>query len=125
MSQLTGRCMCDAITFTITGQPYGIISCHCKDCQRLHGNYNPMLVSPEEEVQITDNGKLVWFSSSPSKQRGFCSVCGTALFMRNTENGRLLTSVGALDDTHPLKNIKNIFTEEAGSYYVMPPEESD
>jgi hypothetical protein len=32
-----GRCLCGAITYSISGEPLGMGQCHCKDCQRASG----------------------------------------------------------------------------------------
>ncbi len=123
MAEVKGRCMCGAIAYKATGEMYGIVSCHCKECQRLHGNYNPMLVVDKTNFVLEGEGDMGWYDSSEDKNRGFCNVCGAALFMRQKNGPKILISAGSLDDPYGFKNVKNIFTEEAGSYYVMPPEE--
>lgn len=121
---ITGRCLCGDVTYTINAEPFGAVSCHCKDCQRLHGIYNPMAVVDKDKVTITPEDAVGWYDSSEEKARGFCKKCGAALFMIQKQGPKILISVGSLDDTSGMKNVKNIFTEEAGEYYAMPPEQS-
>ncbi len=123
MTNVTGRCLCGAVTYKFSGEGYGIISCHCKDCQRLHGIYNPMFIVDKDTFAFTEDKGMAWYDSSAENERGFCSICGSALFMRQKNGPKILISAGNLDKTEHLKNVKNIFTEEAGHYYVMPPEE--
>ncbi len=124
MSQATGQCMCGEVKFTVNEEPAGVVNCHCKDCQRLHGIYNPMVVVEKANVEIPEDAPLDWFASSESKSRGFCTKCGAALFMRQDQGPKMLISAGCLDDTSNLKTLKNIFTEEAGEYYDTPEEAS-
>ncbi len=122
-NNLTGGCLCGAVTYAITGEGIGVISCHCKDCQRLHGAYNPMYIVDKDGVTFRKSDSLSWYDSSEKNERGFCATCGSALFMRQKHGPKLLISVGSLDDTTGLKNIQNIFTDDAGDYYAMPPED--
>ena len=121
MQQKIGHCACGAVSYRIEGEVGGVVSCHCKSCQRLHGNYNPMVVAEKDAVAIT--GDVTWYQSSDEAERGFCAQCGSALFKRQKKGSKILASVGSLDDVTGLTNIKNVFVEEAGAYYLMPPGE--
>lgn len=120
MEKITGKCACGNVAYSAEGEIAGVVSCHCKMCQRLHGNYNPMVVVNKEDFSFTNNSGLAWFNSSSEARRGFCKDCGAALFKEQTTGPKILISVGSLDDTSGWKNIKNVFTEEAGPYYLMP-----
>ncbi|HEY1074292.1 MAG TPA: GFA family protein [Patescibacteria group bacterium] len=122
MNELTGQCMCGAVTFKVTGEGTGIVSCHCKECQQLHGNYNPMWVVNKEDFTVRGEDSLEWYNSSEEKSRGFCKKCGAAMFMRQETGPKMLISVGCIDDTVGMENIKNVFTQDAGTYYVMSEE---
>lgn len=67
---------------------------------------------------------LAWFDSSNQARRGFCKYCGSALFKEQKTGPKILIAVGSLDDTSPWQNVKNVFTEEAGHYYLMPGEQT-
>lgn len=122
----TGRCMCGAIRFSVAPPFTGIVSCHCKQCQQLHGNYNPLVIAEKSNFSLTQGADtLRWYDSSPGNQRGFCSRCGSALFKQDTDGPKIKISVGSLDDTSDLHNIKNVGTESAGSYYLLPPERAE
>lgn len=79
-----------------------------------------MVVVNKEDFSYTNDSGLAWFNSSSEARRGFCKDCGSALFKEQITGPKILISVGSLDDTSDLKNIKNVFTEEAGTYYLMP-----
>ncbi len=123
MQEKTGGCVCGKVTYSVTGEYTGVVSCHCKSCQRFHGNYNPMIVADKEQVAL--RGDISWYTSSDTAERGFCGVCGAALFKRQTTGPKLLISVGSLDDTTGLRNIKNVFVEKEETYYTMPEEKKD
>lgn len=123
MSMKTGACMCGAVRFEADGPFIGLISCHCKECQRLHGIYNPLLIADKMNFRFVAGEEQVrWYDSSPGNQRGFCSSCGSALFKRDTDGPKIKISAGCIDDTSDLVNKKNVHSENAGNYYVLPPE---
>ncbi len=118
---MSGQCACGNVKYEVSGAT-GVVSCHCKMCQRLHGNYNPMMVADKQVFKLVEENGLAWFDSSAEARRGFCKECGSALFKEQKTGPKILVAVGSLDETHGLKNVKNVFSEEAGEYYVMPPE---
>ncbi|MBI2719327.1 MAG: GFA family protein [Rhizobiales bacterium] len=98
MTALTGGCQCGAVRYRITG-PLGKAGiCHCRMCQKAFGSFGAALV----KVAVAD---LAWtrgtpgsFRSSAVVARGFCSACGTPLFMREDGDPRYEISIGSLDD---------------------------
>jgi hypothetical protein len=120
MKKITGACGCGAVTFVAEGDITGVVSCHCKLCQRLHGNYNPLVIVEKTDFILRSSDTLEWFDSSSEARRGFCRLCGSSLFKEQKSGTKILVSVGSLDDTSDWKNIKNVFTEEAGHYYLLP-----
>ena len=117
--------MCGTVTYEVQPPFTGIISCHCKDCQRLHGNYNPLLIAEKENFKFTKGEDTVqWYNSSETSERGFCKTCGSQMFKRDKAGPKMKISVGNIDDTSGLTNVKNVWTKEAGGYYVVPPGES-
>src|SRR3989344_3685802 len=69
----TGGCMCGKIRYTFKPPFTGIISCHCKQCQRLHGNYNHLLIGEKTNFTFNSGEENVgWYDSSAQAERGFC-----------------------------------------------------
>ncbi len=120
MKKINGQCACGAVAYQAEGEIGGVVSCHCKMCQRLHGIYNPMVIVEKSDFKFTNDRGLAWFNSSSEARRGFCKECGSALFKEQLTGPKILVAVGSLDDTSGWQNIKNVFTEEVGTYYLMP-----
>lgn len=125
MKSITGSCGCGEVAYKAEGDIEGVVSCHCKFCQRLHGNYNPMLLVEKKDFVFTKDAGLAWYDSSDHARRGFCNRCGSALFKEQKQGTKMLVAVGSVDDTSEWQNIKNVHTAEAGAYYVMPPGERE
>lgn len=122
MQKISGSCGCGAVSYTAEGNIDGVVSCHCKLCQRLHGNYNPMVIVERTDFTLRTSDALEWYDSSAEARRGFCRLCGAALFKEQKTGPKILIAVGSLDNTDGWTNIKNVFIEEAGHYYTMPGE---
>jgi hypothetical protein len=95
---ITGGCQCGAVRYRIEG-PLGHAGiCYCRMCQKAFGSIGAPLVSvPLDQFHWTRGTPSTWHSS-PIVERGFCSVCGTPLFMLEEDYGVIEIAIGSLDD---------------------------
>lgn len=81
---LEGRCLCGAVTIRIDGlhdpRPG---ACHCRMCQRWTGGLFLSFEVAEEAVTV--EGPVSRYASSEFSERGFCTTCGSHLWMRDFE----------------------------------------
>jgi hypothetical protein len=111
-----GGCLCGAVMFETTQLDGVVGACHCDICRKWSGG--PLLaVSCGAHVHITGKERLAWFRSSDRAERGFCSICGTHLFIRITHDGRYLTPPGALVQSSELRFDHEIFIDKKPNYY--------
>ncbi len=91
----TGGCQCGRVRYRVT-QPLGPGGvCHCRMCQRATGNaFAPLVVARGVEWE----GAPARWASSNITERGFCSTCGTPLFMQDLGSDAIELMIGALDD---------------------------
>ncbi|MGG5820645.1 DJ-1/PfpI family protein [Falsiroseomonas sp. HW251] len=116
----TGRCHCGGVRYRVA-EAVGVIVCHCRDCQQMHGNANAMLAAAAEAVTLDSDATLVWYASSPAAERGFCSRCGGRLFKRLKEGGRMLVSAGTVDPPTGMTVIRDVWAQSKGDWYEIPP----
>ena len=114
----TGRCLCGAIHYELSGTPNSVSVCHCVDCQRSAGA--PMVVwaeFPESSVRIK-KGTPKTINSSGAAVRSFCPECGSGLFYRNSEvlPGLVEVQASTLDDPNTLPPTSQIQTAERQSW---------
>ncbi|MEZ4459191.1 MAG: GFA family protein [bacterium] len=121
-TQLNGRCHCGQVTVTIPEDAFGIVACHCGDCQKLHGNFFAMLAV--DTANVTWTGDIQTYASSPKANRTFCKNCGSRLAKLPVDGAKTLVSAG-LFDAHLARRIrKNVFAESKPDWYELPQEES-
>ena len=120
---LTGRCLCGDVRFRLAGELLDAGACHCTQCQRWSGPYWSAVNVRQDEL-VLENGdeSLAWYPSSEHAERGFCLLCGSSLFWRQSspEAERVAVSVGALDQPTGLKAQYHIFTADADDTYDVP-----
>lgn len=115
-----GSCYCGAVRFEVRAELTGVISCHCRDCQRINGNFNALALAQKADVTITGEDALTWFDTSAESRRSFCSRCGSRMF-KDKGTPALLISAGVFEPPLDRPNIKNLHEGSAGTWYTVTP----
>ena len=80
---IEGHCLCGAVRVRFTAADHRIGACHCRMCQRWSGGL--FVLFDAEARGVTVEGPVTRFASSDFAERAFCSVCGSHLWMRETD----------------------------------------
>jgi hypothetical protein len=115
----TGGCLCGGVRYEIRGKLRGVVACHCAQCRRTSGHHSAMSSAPNDRLSLTCAATLVWYRSSASAERGFCSVCGSNLFWRPDGENRTSITAGTLDTPTQIAMARHIFTAEKSDYYEI------
>lgn len=124
MSALRGACHCGAITVTLPEGAFGVVACHCDDCQKLHGNYFAMIAAPADAVVLTGGEHLRVYESSPAARRMFCDRCGSRIAKQAVGSDRWLVSVGLFGPTTGLRIRRQVWTDHKPDWYDLPASET-
>lgn len=123
-----GSCLCGAVAFEVSGPLSPPDACHCSQCRRQSGHYWVSTDVPRERFSIRGEESLSWYQSSERVRRGFCSICGSALFWDARGHGKIAVAMGAIDSPTGTHLAKHIFTAYQGDYYDIAdglPQEAD
>ncbi|MDU8942916.1 GFA family protein [Ovoidimarina sediminis] len=112
----SGRCLCGAITYRVSGPLRPVIACHCTQCRKTSGHHVAASSAPRDSVAIT--GTPAWYRSSPTARRGFCPTCGSQLFW-DGPGQNLSIFAGTLDAPTGLTVAGHIFCAAKGDYYEI------
>jgi len=89
MPDHAGGCLCSAVRFRVSGEPYRVGICHCLDCRKHHGAlFHASAIFPATAIAVT--GETRQF-----RGRHFCPQCGSSVFARSGDEVEI--SLGALD----------------------------
>jgi hypothetical protein len=80
----SGRCLCGAVRYEISGPLRDVSVCHCVECRRWHGNPGGYTAAPRDALRLTGAEHLRWIDGPDSNEharRGFCGECGSSLVL--------------------------------------------
>ncbi|MEM6477221.1 MAG: GFA family protein [Pseudomonadota bacterium] len=117
---ITGRCLCGAVSITLSGMAKEVDVCHCDMCRRNYGAFGAMVAGVEFQIEGGDH--VGTYSASDWAERCFCKTCGSALWYRFTPTDFYSFSAGLFDlpDGLPIK--QQIFVEEKPDWYDLAQE---
>lgn len=113
-----GQCHCGQIRFTVS-DAVGVVVCHCRDCQQMHGNANAMVAADRAAVVFESDATLHWYASSDKARRGFCTQCGSRLFKDNLGSPKLMVSAGVIDPPTEMHIVRNLWVQSKGDWYSV------
>jgi len=116
---VTGGCLCGAVRYEIRGTLRDVVNCHCRQCQRLHGNFGPHSKALKADISITRDSGLSWYRTSDVAQRGFCRECGSSLFWEPFSQDATGIIAGSLDQETGLQTMGHIFVAEKSDFYEI------
>ena len=120
-----GSCLCGAVHYECTAEPFFMGNCHCRDCQKASGGaYDPCIGLPAAALKVT--GPVKYHDSKADSgstlSRGFCAECGGRLFGKSSAMPDLaMITAGSLDDPSQYKPSMDIFTSSAQPWDYMNP----
>lgn len=120
----TGRCLCGAVQYELTGKPLFIAVCHCRNCQRQSGSAMSIVVLAAAE-QVAVSGKLKTYEDTADSgerlERRFCPECGSALFSWQPKSPEtLIIKAGTLDDITWLKPMAHVWCASTQPWVLLP-----
>jgi hypothetical protein len=115
---MSGRCLCGAVSFVVTGPLRDVLNCHCHRCRRFTGHHMAATNGRVDDVEIADSEALLRWYEVPEAAYGFCGRCGSSLFWRGAATpDRISISAGTLDPPTGLQTVEAWWTSEASDYH--------
>jgi hypothetical protein len=100
---LSGSCLCGAVTYSCSADPLFTAVCHCADCQKQTGTAFSVIVGvPRDAFEV--KGELaehttIGSDSHKETHRHFCGDCGSPIMsLAESLPGVALIKAGTLDD---------------------------
>ena len=121
-----GGCLCGAVRYRVTEEPYLAGICHCNQCKKRTGSALAVAgYFDESAVQIKGGAlKTYEFRSDESNRwvkSEFCSTCGTNVsWTAEFFPGSRGIHVGTFDDPNWIKPAAQYFTRSSMNWMVLP-----
>ncbi len=117
-STSSGSCLCGAVQLEaeLTGPSVG--ACHCDICRHWGGG--PLFaLDGGDNVRFDSEDAIGVYDSTAWAERGFCSRCGTHLFIRVKQTGRYILPAGLFELDEDLEFDHQIFIDKKPTYYCF------
>lgn len=112
-----GGCLCRGVRYRVTGPLRHVVACHCSQCRRASGHH--VAATSAARADVTIEGAVAWYESSPGVRRGFCPTCGANLFWSGPDPARIAIFAGTLDAPTGLRLAGHIFAADKGDWYAI------
>lgn len=122
MAEQTGSCLCGGVRIKAHGQLRGVIFCHCSQCRKQTGLYFAATDIEDSKLEIEGQENVTWYRASSFAQRGFCKVCGSALFWKRDGADKISIMAGLFDQPSGLEPQAHIFVADRGDFYTIADE---
>ena len=123
---MTGRCLCGAVTYELSGDPIATAVCHCEHCQRQSGGpFSVNLVIHESQLAV--NGALQTYDERGELgddvyvRRKFCGTCGSPIVSELAKtDGVVAVKVGSLDDRSTVNPTVEVWCVDRQPWVSLP-----
>ena len=97
--ELAGGCLCNAVRYRLTAEPFDAGWCHCRMCQLNSGSPAMVFASVLSGDYLVETGEqhIRRYASSEKAERWFCGRCGSPLLFREYDGTTHDFSVATLD----------------------------
>ena len=86
----SGGCVCEAVRYTVRGEPFHVGRCHCADCRKESGSTFTVYAQWPRDAFVLE-GELATYDG-----RSFCAQCGSRLLCLQEDDVEI--RLGSLDD---------------------------
>lgn len=121
-TKMTGSCMCGAVRYETTGDPFTVNHCHCHSCRKHNGAAMVTLAGfKADQVKFSGDARKV-YESSPGVGRAFCGNCGTPLTWEGDggDLGPIIEfHISTFDDPDALVPTSHAFEPERISWFEV------
>ncbi len=115
--ELSGRCMCGAVTVSGVAKEPSVAACHCDMCRRWSSG--PYFEVSCESVSFEGEDCVTKIRSSDWAERAFCKVCGSNLYYHIIDSEEFQIAAGLFDDQSELRLDMQVFVDAKPPFYTL------
>jgi len=116
-----GSCLCNKVTFSVSGFSEKAAHCYCTMCQKFHGAAFGTLVGVTGLTWHSGAEYLHHYTAVNGTIRSFCQVCGSSIGFRgkHTPIEEIELAIATFNDDIPVKIDAQIFTRYRANWCVL------
>ncbi len=118
MANANASCLCGHVKIETVVDNKSYHACHCSICRRISGG--PMMaVHVGSQIKISHQNSISSYSSSDWMERGFCSNCGTHLYVKMKQASDYYVPVWLFEDSDKFDFNLQIFIDDKPNSYCF------
>ncbi|QEY15033.1 GFA family protein [Cellvibrio sp. KY-GH-1] len=122
MGVMIGKCLCEAVEYTIDGALGPVYNCHCSKCRRWHGAAfrTRASINKNQFTWIKGEANLSSYKSSDYVTKFFCKTCGSPLISTYDNKPDILgVPLGGIEGIEHVEVQAHIFVGSKASWYEI------
>lgn len=126
MTDISGSCLCGAVSYAGDVDIKLTMNCHCTDCRKATGAaYGTLLFVAEDALTITGDLQNYCHKSDRGSDmtKLFCGTCGSQMFTKNSARPGLIgVRAGQVDQSNVVRPEANLYNDSAIPSTKMDPD---
>jgi|SRR5579871_69011 len=115
----TGRCLCGAVRYALSGGPFIVLECHCSMCRRESGAAS-LVYAGYRRTEVVMSGSLKYYRASAKARRGFCPSCGSPVSYEDDGQADVIwLTAGTHDDAGSLPSREYVYVSDKLSWVEL------
>lgn len=122
LSKVTGKCLCETVSYEIEGQFGPIFNCHCSKCRRWHGAAfrTRASICSDQFRWLSGEQNVTTYPSSENVTKHFCKTCGSPLISTYKDRPEVIGfPLGGLEGDIQGEPEAHIFTGSKASWHKI------
>jgi len=122
LSKVTGKCLCETVSYEIEGPLGPIFNCHCSKCRRWHGAAfrTRASIGSDQFRWLSGEQNLTRYGSSENVTKYFCKTCGSPLISTYRDRPEVIgVPLGGLEGDIQGGPEAHIFTGSKASWHQI------
>ena len=116
--QLAGRCLCEAVQYTVADDFRYAMNCHCSECRRTTGSaFKPIAGIERSQLKLTDGVELIMLYGGETTHDVHCGKCGSFLYSVVRDGAFVHVGMGSLVDAPSIRPSMHIFVGSKAPWY--------
>jgi hypothetical protein len=108
----TGKCLCGAIHYSLSGKAILVLECHCSMCRRESGAAS-LVYAKYRRADVSIAGQRKFYRASEIAKRGFCPNCGSPMSYEDVDNPECIwLTAGTHDEAETLPPREHVYVHD-------------
>lgn len=118
--QLSGRCYCGKVEYTVADEFRYAANCHCSKCRRATGSaFKPFAGVEVDKVRLTKGSDAVMHFGTTLHHDVHCRTCGSLLYSVVRDAEYVHVAMGTLVDVPSIRPAAHIFVGSKAPWHEI------